>query len=114
MVENNPGKPLRPRQRVLARRRALIADGILPQGGILPCEYQLGRQLDATRATVHLALKQLEVEGLIRTITGGGWSPVASQKPIAVIFQSSRVETKDPNVGGSRYVPPSRFRRRYE
>jgi DNA-binding LacI/PurR family transcriptional regulator len=62
----------RPRQRVLRELRNLIASGRLPRGESLPSEHGLAAQLDATRSTVHLALKQLEDEGLLRSLPGRG------------------------------------------
>ncbi len=70
-----PPLPVRrstPRARILGELRQWIADGTLKRGEALPSEVDLAKRLDATRSTVHLALKDLERAGVIAALPGRG------------------------------------------
>ena len=57
-------------EQVADQLRELIVTGELPQGGRLPTETELARQLGVSRTTVREALRLLAAQGLIRTAKG--------------------------------------------
>ncbi len=61
-----------PRSRALKVLRQRIEDGSWASGDLLPSEYDLVEQLQVSRTTVRVALKQLEREGLLQTARGRG------------------------------------------
>ncbi len=67
--------PLRraaPRARIMSEIQKWIADGTLRRGDSLPSEVDLAERLQATRSTVHLAIKDLERDGVIVALPGRG------------------------------------------
>ena len=64
--------PLRelPSQRACRQLRTWINDGTLPEGQPIPSENALALKLQVARATVRLALGQLEQEGVLRLASG--------------------------------------------
>ena len=74
--EREPAPPLPLRrvrksyEQVADQLRSLIVTGRLPQGGRLPPETQLARELGVSRATVREALRLLAAQGLVRTAKG--------------------------------------------
>jgi DNA-binding FadR family transcriptional regulator len=74
--ERAPPRPLPLRrvrksyEQVADQLRTLIVSGRLPQGGRLPPETQLARELGVSRATVREALRLLDAQGLVRTAKG--------------------------------------------
>ena len=69
-----PGLPLRrvrkSYEQVADQLRSLIVAGDLPQGGRLPTETELARELGVSRATVRESLRLLAAQGLVRTLKG--------------------------------------------
>lgn len=61
-----------------------MASGLLPPGLRLPSERQLGEEFAVSRATVREALRQLDREGLIRTVPGRGTFVVIPQTNLSV------------------------------
>jgi GntR family transcriptional repressor for pyruvate dehydrogenase complex len=59
-------------EQVADQLRDLIVRGQLRQGGRLPPEATLARELGVSRATVREALRLLAAQGLIRTAKGSG------------------------------------------
>ena len=57
-------------EQVADQLRELIVSGTLPQGGRLPSETVLARDLGVSRATVREALRLLAAQGLVRTAAG--------------------------------------------
>ncbi len=57
-------------EQVADQLRELIVTGELPQGGRLPTETALARELGVSRATVREALRLLAAQGLVRTAKG--------------------------------------------
>ena len=57
-------------EQVADQLRELIVTGELPQGGRLPTETELARELGVSRATVREALRLLAAQGLARTAKG--------------------------------------------
>ena len=57
-------------EQVADQLRTLIVTGSLQQGGRLPTETQLARELGVSRATVREALRLLAAQGLVRTAKG--------------------------------------------
>ena len=57
-------------EQVADQLRSLIVSGRLEQGGRLPTETQLARDLGVSRATVREALRLLAAQGLVRTAKG--------------------------------------------
>lgn len=74
--EREPAAPLPLRrvrnsyEQVADQLRSLIVSGRLEQGGRLPTETQLARELGVSRATVREALRLLAAQGLVRTAKG--------------------------------------------
>ena len=74
--EREPAPPLPLRrvrnsyEQVADQLRSLIVSGKLEQGGRLPTETQLARDLGVSRATVREALRLLAAQGLVRTAKG--------------------------------------------
>lgn len=71
---NPPALPLRrvrkSYEQVADQLRSLIVTGDLPQGGRLPTETELARELGVSRATVRESLRLLAAQGLVRTLKG--------------------------------------------
>lgn len=61
------------REEVAAAVRELIYGGELAAGNRLPGEHELAERYDTGRSTVHQALKQLTVEGLLSSSQGRGY-----------------------------------------
>lgn len=57
-------------EQVADQLRSLIVTGDLPQGGRLPTETELARELGVSRATVRESLRLLAAQGLVRTLKG--------------------------------------------
>ncbi len=57
---------------LISRIKSMIAEGALQPGVRLPTERDFARQLTANRASVRLALKALEVIGVVRQRVGDG------------------------------------------
>jgi GntR family transcriptional repressor for pyruvate dehydrogenase complex len=72
--EPTPELPLRrvrkSYEQVADQLRSLIVTGRLQQGGRLPAETQLARDLGVSRATVRESLRLLAAQGLVRTAKG--------------------------------------------
>lgn len=57
-----------------------IISGLLPVGGLLPTEAELGARFSVSRTVVREAVKQLTSKGLLRTSSGiGTWVPPAHE-----------------------------------
>jgi DNA-binding GntR family transcriptional regulator len=59
-------------RRIAADLREAIRTGVLPPGGQLPTEHELGQQYEVSRNTVRLALAMLTNEGAITSTPGRG------------------------------------------
>src|SRR5689334_15190099 len=78
-VHARDGVPLH--SRLESTLRALIRDGKIATGAILPGELELAAQLGVSRHTVRHALGVLTNEGLLRRERGRGTTVVAAQPP---------------------------------
>jgi GntR family transcriptional regulator len=58
---------------IVGELRALIADGRIGPGGLLPSEAQLARAHCASRITVRRALAELKADGIVDSRQGFGW-----------------------------------------
>lgn len=57
-----------------------IVGGVLPVGGLLPTEAELGARFNVSRTVIREAVKQLTSKGLLRTSSGiGTWVPPAHE-----------------------------------
>jgi GntR family transcriptional repressor for pyruvate dehydrogenase complex len=59
-------------EKVAAQLKKLIADGVLKVGDRLPSERDLSEQLGVSRTSIREALQQLEMQGILSTVHGGG------------------------------------------
>ena len=75
-------------EQVADQLRELIVAGRLPQGGRLPTELELARELGVGRATVREALRMLAAEGLVRTAKGQGGGSYATMPTVDRISES--------------------------
>jgi GntR family transcriptional regulator len=58
---------------IVGELRALIADGRIAPGGLLPSEAQLARAHGASRITVRRALAELKADRIVDSRQGFGW-----------------------------------------
>ncbi len=79
-------KPAPLYERVKTHIRHQIATGAWPDHARLPSEYQLMETFQASRMTVHRALREISAEGLITRIQGAG-SFVQQQKPRSALME---------------------------
>jgi GntR family transcriptional repressor for pyruvate dehydrogenase complex len=75
-------------EQVADQLRGLIVSGRLPQGGRLPTELELARELGVGRATVREALRMLAAEGLVRTSKGQGGGSYVTMPTVDGISES--------------------------
>lgn len=67
--------PIRPEKRsdkVLVQLKKLISGGVLKAGDRLPSERELSERMGVGRNSVREALQQLEMQGILETVHGGG------------------------------------------
>ncbi|MDY7075666.1 MAG: GntR family transcriptional regulator [Chloroflexota bacterium] len=83
-----------------------IAEGLLQAGDVLPSERQLCEEFDVSRTTVREALRELNLQGLIRTVPGRG-AFVTALQPNLTIRVSLTGFTGDVRREGA--VPSSRL-----
>ena len=84
-------------EQVADQLRELIVTGELPQGGRLPTETVLARDLGVSRTTVREALRLLAAQGLIRTSkgqTGGSYVTLPTVDHISESISSSSVRSR--------------------
>ena len=58
--------------KVAQQLKKLISDGVVKVGGRLPPERELAEQMVVSRASVREALQQLEMQGMLEIVHGGG------------------------------------------
>jgi len=58
--------------KVAEQLKKLISDGVVKVGGRLPPERELAEQMGVSRASVREALQQLEMQGMLEIVHGGG------------------------------------------
>ena len=58
--------------KVAEQLKKLIADGVVKVGDRLPPERELAEQMGVSRASVREALQQLEMQGMLEIVHGGG------------------------------------------
>ena len=58
--------------KVAQQLKKLISDGVVKVGGRLPPERELAEQMGVSRASVREALQQLEMQGMLEIVHGGG------------------------------------------
>lgn len=91
-IDRVPQVPLRrvrkSYEQVADQLRDLIVTGRLPQGGRLPTEAVLAREVGVSRATVREALRLLAAQGLIRTAKGQGGGSYATMPTVDHISQA--------------------------
>lgn len=75
-------------EQVADQLRDLIVRGKLHQGGRLPPESRLARELGVSRATVREALRLLAAQGLIRTAKGAGGGSFVTMPTVDHISES--------------------------
>lgn len=63
-------------ERISAKIKGLILDGVLRPGDRLPSETELARQFDVSRQTIREALRILELTGFITVQKGGSGGPL--------------------------------------
>ena len=87
-----PAVPLRRVRRsyeqVADQLRELIVSGRLPQGGRLPTEADLAREVGVSRATVRESLRLLAAQGLVRTSKGQGGGSYVTMPTVDHISES--------------------------
>jgi DNA-binding FadR family transcriptional regulator len=79
-------------EQVADQLRELIVTGELPQGGRLPTETALARELGVSRATVREALRLLAAQGLVRTAkgqTGGSYVTLPTVAHVSASLSSN-------------------------
>lgn len=75
-------------EQVADQLRDLIVSGQLPQGGRLPTEAALAREVGVSRATVRESLRLLAAQGLVRTAKGQGGGSYVTMPTVAHISES--------------------------
>ncbi|HET9242376.1 MAG TPA: FCD domain-containing protein [Gaiella sp.] len=75
-------------EQVADQLRELIVTGELPQGGRLPTETALARELGVSRATVREALRLLAAQGLVRTAKGQTGGSYVTLPTVAHVSES--------------------------
>jgi DNA-binding FadR family transcriptional regulator len=75
-------------EQVADQLRELIVTGRLPQGGRLPTEAALAREVGVSRATVREALRLLAAQGLVRTSKGQGGGSYVTMPTVDHISES--------------------------
>mgnify|MGYP006267375983 CR=1 FL=1 len=71
-VHFTPIRVERVADKVAEQLKKLIADGIVKVGDRLPPERELAEQMGVSRASVREALQQLEMQGMLEIVHGGG------------------------------------------
>ena len=59
-------------EKVASQLKKLIADGVLKVGDRLPSERELSEQMGVSRTSMREALQQLELQGILEIVHGGG------------------------------------------
>jgi len=72
----SPIREKRTFEKVSAKIKSLILDGVLKPGDHLPSEIELARQFDVSRQTIREALRILELTGFITVQKGGSGGPL--------------------------------------
>jgi DNA-binding FadR family transcriptional regulator len=72
----SPIREKRTFERVSAKIKSLILDGVLKLGDHLPSEIELARQFEVSRQTIREALRILELTGFITVQKGGSGGPL--------------------------------------
>lgn len=87
------------RDEVATKIRELIATEHYHAGDRLPTEHELASLCDAGRSTVHQALKQLVLEGLLTSTQGSGHIVRDRSQLVRVADQRLTKRTRDANQG---------------
>ncbi|MFH0823271.1 MAG: GntR family transcriptional regulator, partial [Pseudomonadota bacterium] len=58
--------------KVANQLKKAISDGVLRVGSRLPAERELAEQMGVSRPSIREAIQQLELQGIVETVHGGG------------------------------------------
>ncbi|MEW6352400.1 MAG: FadR/GntR family transcriptional regulator [Thermodesulfobacteriota bacterium] len=67
-----PIRPERVSEKVAGQLKKVISDGVFRVGDRLPSERELAERMGVSRPSVREALQQLEMQGILETVRGGG------------------------------------------